>query len=598
VHAESLRVLEDSMRRGISNCLVLLSLILVQPVAAQSPKPESSRNINAEQKPPLEDPLGRSTPHGTVTGFIKAAHQQENFERAAEYLDSKLKPRERQELARKLGVVLDRKLLTNPDRLSHKPEGDLEDGIRADRDRIGVITSESGDVDVLLEHVQRGKDNPIWLFSSETLAEIPRLYAEIPSLWLEQHVPEPLQTIRWLAIPLYRWIAIPPAIALIFGLAWLLSRILFVLLRPLLRRLTKEQDDRKLATIVAPLRLQLLGLLFYVASFFAISLFVRHFFDRVAVTLTVIAVCWLVLRLINVVAQLTLKHLQQLNRSGDTALVYLLSRISKAVAVIIAGLVLLYLSGVELTAVLTGLGVGGLAIGFGAQKTIENLFGGIMVISDKPVKVGDFCRAGEITGTVVDIGLRSTRIRTVDRTVVAIPNGQLAALSLENFSLRDRNWLHHTIGLRYETTADQLRYVLAEVRRLLYAHSKVESDSARARLVRFGGSSLDIEIFAYVLATDYAVFLAIQEDLLLRIMDVIEASGTSVAFPSQTTYFARDRRLDASKTEKALATVQAWREDNELPFPDFSGEKIAELADKIEYPCPESVLRSGKGHKC
>jgi MscS family membrane protein len=382
---------------------------------------------------------------------------------------------------------------------------------------------------------------------------------------------------------------------MVFGLASLLGRILFVLLRPLFRRLTKEQDDRELATIVAPLRLQLLGLLFYAGSFFAVTLFGRHFLDRVALTLTVIAACWLLLRLMDVVAHLTLKHLQRLNRSGDTALVRLLSRLSKAAAVIIAGLFLLHLSGVHLTAVFAGLGVGALAIGFGAQKTIENLFGGVMVISDKPVSVGDVCRAGEFFGTVEDIGLRSTRIRTMNRTVVAIPNGQLAAMSLENFSMRDRVWLHHTVGLRYETTADQLRYVLAEIRRLLYAHPKVESESARTRFVRFGGSSLDLEIFAYVLATDYAVFLAIQEDLLLRIMDIIDASGTSIAFPSQTTYFARDQRLDASKTEKALATVQAWREGNELPFPDFSTERISELSGKIEYPCPESVLRTERG---
>jgi MscS family membrane protein len=227
------------------------------------------------------------------------------------------------------------------------------------------------------------------------------------------------------------------------------------------------------------------------------------------------------------------------------------------------------------------------------SETIENLFGGI-IISDKPINVGDFCRAGEFLGTVEDIGLRSTRIRTLDRTVVAIPNGQLATMSLENFSMRDRIWLHHTVGLRYETTADQLRYVLAEIRRLLYAHPKVESESARTRFIRFAGSSLDVEIFAYVLTTDPRVFLAVQEDLLLRIMDIIEASGTSMAFPSQTAYIARDRRPDTSKTEKSIATVQAWRERNELPFPEFSQEKISEFNDEIEYPAPESGSRSKK----
>src|SRR4030095_15123477 len=159
-------------------------------------------------------------------------------------------------------------------------------------------------------------------------------------------------------------------------------------------------------------------------------------------------------------------------RSGDVALVRLINRLLKASTVILAGLFLLSLSAVDLTAALTGLGVGGLAIGFGAQKTIENLFGGIMVISDKPVNVGDACKVGEFVGTVEDIGIRSTRIRTLDRTVVSVPNGQLAAMILENFAQRDRFRFYHTLGLGRLTTTDQLRYVLAQIRGLLEAHPK------------------------------------------------------------------------------------------------------------------------------
>jgi MscS family membrane protein len=228
---------------------------------------------------------------------------------------------------------------------------------------------------------------------------------------------------------------------------------------------------------------------------------------------------------------LSLKRLERVQRSGDTALVRLLNRLSKAAAVIVGGLFLLYLSDVDLTAALTGLGVGGLAIGFGAQKTIENLFGGIMVISDKPINVGDVCRAGEVFGTVEDIGIRSTRIRTLDRTVVSVPNGQLALMTLENLAQRDRILFQHTVGLGYQTTADQLRDVLAAIRRLLDAHPMVDSTSARTRFIRFSGTSLDLEIFAYVLERDYDAFLAVQEELLLGIIDIIDISGASVAVP-------------------------------------------------------------------
>jgi MscS family membrane protein len=179
--------------------------------------------------------------------------------------------------------------------------------------------------------------------------------------------------------------------------------------------------------------------------------------------------------------------------------------------------------------------------------------------------------------------------------VVAIPNGQLAQMSLENFSLRDKIWFNHTFGLRYETTPEQLRYILAVIREMLYGHPKVESSSARVRFTGFGDSSLKLEVFAYVLETDFGAFLHIQEDLLLRIMDIVAESGSGFAFPSQTTYLAQDAGMDAGKSQKAILKVREWREKGELPFPDFSPETIAKLNNQLEYPPPDSA--QGKKRK-
>ena len=449
-------------------------------------------------------------------------------------------------------------------------------------------------MDIVLDRIQRGKDRPIWLFSSESLREVPRLYNEVEPTWVEQYVPEPLRTWRWLSIPLYQWIQGLLGLPLIVGMASILTRILQALLRPLLRRLTHELDDRRLAIVAWPLRLQVVAFLVYGTSRYGASVVSRGFWASVAITLTVLAVMWLLVRLGDVITDLWTRRLLHLNRSVDIMLVRLINRLGKVAVVTVSGLLLLHLSGVNLTAVLTGLGLGGIAVAFAAQKTLENLFGGIMVISDKPIQVGDFCRAGEFLGVVEDIGLRSTRLRTPERTIVSIPNGQLAAMSLENFTLRDRIRFRHTIGLRHETAADQLRYVLAEMRRLLYEHCKVDSTDARVRFVGFGSSSLDVEILAYVLTSDYALFLAIQEDLLLRIMDIIEASGTSVAFPSQTTYVVRDSGLNRGRSQEAMKQIQTWREHSDLPFPDFPTEKIAEFSDTIEYPPAGSAVKSKK----
>ena len=579
------------MLTRVVTLLLVFGFLLAEKSEAQTPKPTSEQKTPVATPQEPEDPFGRTTPRSAVMTFLRVI-QKGDYERATEYLDSKLKLPERKELARQLGVIFDRKLSARLSALSDKPDGNLEDGLRPNRDLLGFIPSDSGNVDFLLERVQRGKDRPVWLFSAESLSEVPRLYDELGETWVERYVPEQLRTRRLFSLPLYQWLEGLLGLPLILGLASILTRILTTFLRPLLRRLTHEQDDRRLTSLAWPLRLEVLSLLIYGISRFAESLLARRFWASVALTLGVIAVTWLLMRLGDVTTELLSRRLLRVNRSVDIMLVRLINRLGKAMLVTLCALVLLRLSGFDLTAVLTGLGLGGVAIAFAAQKTLENLFGGIMVISDKPIQVGDFCRAGEFQGVVEDIGLRSTRLRTLDRTVVSIPNGQLATMSLENFTLRDRIRFRHVIGLRYETTADQLRYVLAEIRQLLYKHSKVDSTDARVRFVGFGSSSLDLEVLAYILATDYAVFLGIQEDLLLRIMDIIEASGTSVAFPSQTTYVVGDSGLNRARSEEASKQVQTWRESNGLPFPDFPVEKIAELDGTIEYPPAGSAVKS------
>jgi MscS family membrane protein len=247
--------------------------------------------------------------------------------------------------------------------------------------------------------------------------------------------------------------------------------------------------------------------------------------------------------------------------------------------------------GFDVTALLAGLGIGGLAVALALQKTLENLFGGATLIADRPVQVGDFCRFGDKVGTVEEIGLRSTRVRTLDRTVVTIPNADFSTMQLENFARRDRIWYHPTLGLRYETTPEQLRYVLVEIRKLFYSHPRVDPEPARVRFTGFGAYSLDLEVFAYVRVTDYGEYLEVAEDLNLRIMDVVTQAGTGFAFPSQTLYVRPDPPPDAAAAASAEAEVARWRERRELPLPGFPPERLRELAGTLDYPPRGSALR-------
>jgi MscS family membrane protein len=538
-----------------------------------------------------QDVLGRSTPRGAVLGFIGAARRKD-YERASRYLDTRRTPRTAMDLALQLSVVLDRGLRTDLDTLSNRPEGSLDDDLSIGQDRVGVVKVSGEPLEILLDRVQRGKEPPIWLFSAETLRRIPEAYGELSDTWLEEHLPSWIASQQLLWAPLWQWIAFLLSIPLAIGLAWPLNRLLIPMVRMVLRRIPHESEDVLLSRVARPLRVLVLAVTVQAGSLLLpLSLVARQFWTRVSATLAVLALAWLLLRAADILVDLVGRSARIASRPGNTALLHLARRFAKASIVLTAALILLYRAGVDLTAALAGLGLGGLALAFSAQKTLENLFGGIMLISDQTLRVGDFCKIGEHAGVVEDIGLRATRLRTLDRTVTNIPNGQLSTMNVENFAWRDKILFKHIISLRYETTPDQLRHVLSEVRRLLYAHPKIETESARVRLIRFAGSSLDLEIFSYVRETDYVTFLSIQEDLLLRIMGIVEAGGTHIAYPSSTTYLTRDGGLDPAKRQAAEATVREWREHGALPFPDFSPEQIAAMRDTLEYPPPDSARR-------
>jgi MscS family membrane protein len=245
--------------------------------------------------------------------------------------------------------------------------------------------------------------------------------------------------------------------------------------------------------------------------------------------------------------------------------------------------------GLPLYSVVAGLGIGGLAVALAIRPTLENLIGGIMLYLDQPVRVGDWCAFGDKTGTVETIGVRSTKIRTLDRTLVTIPNASLADMQLINWAKCDRMLIQETIGLRYETENDQLRHVLVKFREMLHAHPKIHSDTVRVRFTGFGLSSLDIGVRIYALTRDFNEYYAIREDVFLRMGDIVKASGSSFAFPSQTLYMGRDDGLDSELGKAASREVEQWRKTGKLPFPRLSADRKEQLHDTLDFPPRGSV---------
>lgn len=240
--------------------------------------------------------------------------------------------------------------------------------------------------------------------------------------------------------------------------------------------------------------------------------------------------------------------------------------------------------GLPIVSMLAGLGIGGLAVALAIRPTLENLIGGVILYIDKPVRVGDFCSFGAKTATVEAIGIRSTQLRALDRTLITVPNSQFVDMEIVNWAQCDEMLINETISVRYETTPDQLRYVLAKLREMLHAHPRINSETVRVRFSGYGDSSLNITIRVYAMTREWNDFHAIREDIFLRVYDVITEAGTGFAFPSHTIYMGKDSGLNEELGKKAIERVRDWRRSGRLPFPRFSPEHAERIHDTLDYP--------------
>jgi MscS family membrane protein len=569
--------------------LILFVSICANTLTAQSVTGllKGSGSPSPEPATASADPLERETPSGTVFGFLQVT-QAGNYRAAADYLQMSAARRQSQgpELARKLKVLMDRAFVGSVRRISTNPEGSSESG-DIDTQNIGAFVNGEGDIPVVLVRVTDPNAGKIWLFSADTLTKVPELYDNAQAHQIEKKLPPTLVSKLFLGMPLWQWLALLIAVPVAAAIGW---SIIIILAVP--RRLWLKYKNRPNLSsyrhVSAPLLL-LFGAIAHriLTSYLGLPLLPRVYYYRITGVAMVIGFFWLLLRATGITMQRLRAHAISTGRIGAGSLMVLGERLLKVVIVAAAVLAIMSTFGFNLTTVLAGLGIGGLAIAFAAQKTLENLFGGVSELADEVIRVGDFCRFGDRVGTVEDISLRSTRVRTLDRSELSIPNGALATMNVENFTRRDKIWFDPTLSLRSETSPDQLRFLLAEVRRMLYEHPKVETDGARIRLAGFDINGLSLEIFSYVLTQDFTEFTAIREDLLLRIMEIVGKAGSAVAVSANV---AAQPGLDKEKAAAAEHQVQQWREQRQLPFPDFAPADKAALRGAITYPSPESPV--------
>jgi MscS family membrane protein len=413
-----------------------------------------------------------------------------------------------------------------------------------------------------LVHAEVARGVKVWLISRQTLDQVPEVYDSLRFPQLEKRLPKFLVKTRFLGMPLWQWLAIvlfAPVALLIGWLAAFLLRFAARRIRSALGLALLPQEPVRRFGPTAVLGAVIVH--YYFVYLIGASILYRQYYRNLLLILLAFAFYWALTR---VTYWLSLRMWNQFTTRGmyaERSLVSLSRRVlDVAIFFLIALLVFKNVLDWNLTAALAGLGIGGLAIGLGAQKTFENMMGGISILTDRAVLVGDACRIGDQRGIVEDIGLRSTKLRTEERTLVSIPNGTVATAVLENFRLRDKILFRQVVRLRYDLSPDHVRYVMQELRDVLARHPKVEDASARVRLLNLGENAIEVQIYGYVLTREYREFLAVQEELILQAMDVLENSGAAIAVPGQTTMVTRDAWIDPQKAAAAQKAMEKSRD--------------------------------------
>lgn len=474
-----------------------------------------------------------------------------------------------EELAKKFETLLPR-FKSSVGLLSDDPQGTVEPGLPPGQVRAGVLEVGGTNTHVVLVRVDDPDAGKIWLISQETVETIPNLVEAMQNETLKpaaRIATAALGGRRMLGMSFRQWLAWLLSIPICWLLAWLFALVVSIP-RRIWCRLRKLPFTSVWQTPVGlPLRCIAATLTHGIFVYWLKTpLLYRAYYFRFLTALMVGCVAWLISRITDQGFRRVVQRTRMSSRGGES-IVVLLHRLTRIVMFILAVVAALAVFGLNVKTALTGLGIGGLAIALGAQKTLENLIGGVSLLMDKAVNVGDFCKIGDRLGTVEDIGLRSLKLRTLDQNLLVVPNGALAQMQFENMRARPKLLINQNFSLRIETQVGQLRFVLDRVKSMLDEHPAIETGSSRVRVIGFAGATFEFELFAYGKTGDWAEFTVIRQNILLKIAEIVEAAGTRFAVPARLIYLSPDAGVDHEKAGEIVRHVTKLRPSDAFRSP-------------------------------
>jgi MscS family membrane protein len=481
-------------------------------------------------------------------------------------------------LAKGLLFIFAQQNVLDLNQISSEPEGTLEDGLPEDLEKAGAVTLSQEVIPVYLQRIEDPDGTLAWRVANETLVRVPDMWDELGysdlAVWLSNALPE----FYFLGMGNFQ------VVTLLFTLiaGWFLTGWISLLVGRLGGRFTNPWNHALSRFLRVPLRLILYVVLIrIVIANLGLSVIAKAYLA--SSPLEYLAAVIFAFGLLNLYRDYKIR---QLELQGDIEYVALIKPVVVIVRIIVATTgVLMWAdhAGFNVSTLIAGLGVGSIAVALAAQKTLENVIGAITLYTARPIRPGDWCRFGDIKGSVEEIGLRSVTLRTKNRTLVTVPNSMFSSADIENYSVRDRIRFSKLLELQMPSP-DQLRAILGEFRELFSAHPMVRQDTISIRLTDIQAAVAVIKLDAGIMTTDYEEYLAVAEDLNLRVIEIVHQNGAIFSGPGQVLQLRDFQQADAEKLGEVEAKLQAWRQGEGLPFPDLSGEEKQRLKSSLEYP--------------
>jgi len=566
-------------------------------VVAASAKIEEEGDLTAAELLARSQEINASYEASVLSGFtpgraqtpqqalvaLYSAFRMGDPESAALYLDLRYVPESLEEvppvnIARGLLFIFSQQNVLDLTRISSEPEGSLDDGLPEDLEQFGIVSLSDEVIPVYLQRIEEADGTLVWRVSNATVVRTPDMWDELGysdlNVWLSQVLPE----FYVLGMGNFQ-VAILLATAI--G-GWFITGWISVLIAGLGGRFSNPWQHALSRFLRVPLRLILyVALIRIVIANLGLSVIAKAYLQSSPLEYLVAVI--LAFGLLNLYRDYKIRQLELQGDVEYDALIKPVVVIERSIVATSAPLMWADQAGFNVSTLIAGLGVGSLAVALAAQKTLENVIGAITLYTARPIRPGDWCRFGDIQGTVEEIGLRSVTLRTLNRTLVTVPNSMFSSADIENFSVRDRIRFFKLLELQMPTP-DQLRAILGEFRTLFASHPMVRQDTVSIRLADIEAATAVIRLDGGIMTRDYQEYLAVAEDLNLRIIEIVHQNGAIFSGPGQVLQIRDFQQAGAEKLQEVEAKLEVWRQGDGLPFPDLSDQEKQQLKGSLEYP--------------